>query len=129
MKLLGLIVVLFIALIGLTGVLAPDLLMTIGQYSVTPVGLCVAAALRIAIGLVLALVAPVSRAPRTLRIFGVIAVIAGVTTLFLGTERAQALLEWWLAQGPTCIRLWAGLALVLGGFIAYAVAAPGRRGV
>ena len=126
MKLLGLLVALFIALIGLTGVFAPDRLMAIGQCSVTPSGIYVAAALRIGIGLVLALVAPVSRAPRTMRILGVIAVIAGVTTLFLGTERAQAILEWWSAQGPAFIRLGAGLALVLGGFIAYAVA-PGRR--
>ena len=119
------------ALLGLTGVLAPDRFMTICQYSVTPIGIYVAAALRIGIGLVLAWVAPVSRAPKTLRIFGVIAVIAGVTTLFIGTERAQAILEWW-DQGPSCMRLWAGLPLVLGGFIAYAILHQGdsaaRRG-
>jgi hypothetical protein len=126
MKLLGLLVALFIALIGLIGVFAPDRLVTIHPFFVTPVGIYVAAALRIGIGLVLARVAPVSRAPKTLRIFGVLAVIAGVTTLFLGTERAQALLEWWSAQGPAFVRLWAGLPLVLGGFLVYAIAA-GRR--
>jgi hypothetical protein len=124
-RFLGLLVALFLALIGLTGVLAPDRFMTICQYSVTPAGVYVAAALRIGIGLVLALVAPLSRAPKTLRIFGVIAVLAGVATLFLGTERAQAILEWWPAQGPACIRLWAVLPLVLGGFIAYALLRPG----
>lgn len=121
MRLLGLLVALFIALIGLTGVFAPDRLMTIAQYSVAPVGIYVAAALRIGIGLVLARVAPMSRAPKTLRIFGVMAVIAGVATLFLGTERAQAILEWWSAQGSAFIRLSAGLPLVLAGFIAYAI--------
>lgn len=126
MKLLGLLIALFIALIGLTGVFAPDRLMTIGPYFVTPLGIYVAAALRIGIGLVLAWVAPVSLAPKTLRIFGVVAVIAGATTLFLGTERAKAILAWSSAQGPAFIRLWAGLALVLGGFIAYAVV-RGRR--
>ena len=126
MRLLGLLVALFIALVGLTGVFSPDRLITIAQHTATPVGIYVAAALRIGIGLVLARVAPVSRAPKILRIFGVIAVIAGVTTLFLGTDRAQAILEWWSAQGPAFMRLRAGLALVLGGFIAYAVA-PGRR--
>ncbi len=126
MRLLGLLVAFFVALIGLTGVVAPDRLVTIGPYFVTPLGIYGAATLRIGIGLVLARVAPVSRAPKTLRILGVIAVIAGVVTLFLGTERAQAILEWWSAQGPGFIRLWAGLPLVLGGFIAYAVV-PGRR--
>lgn len=126
MRLLGLLVALFIALIGLTGVVAPDRLMAIAQYTVTPVGIYVAAALRIGIGLLLARVARFSRAPKTLRILGVIAVIGGVATLFLGTERAQAILEWSSAQGDAFVRLGAGLALVLGGFIAYAVA-PGRR--
>jgi hypothetical protein len=126
MRLLGLLVALFIALVGLTGVIAPDCLMTIGRHSVTPFGLCIVAVLRIGIGLVLAWVAPVSRAPTTLRILGVIAVIAGVVTLYVGAERAQAILEWWSGQGPLFIRLGAGIALVLGGLIAYALT-PGRR--
>jgi hypothetical protein len=126
MRLLGLLVALFMALIGLTGVFSPDCLMTIGRHSVTPLGIYIVAALRIGIGLVLARVAPVSRAPTTLRILGVIAVIGGVATLFLGAERAQVILEWWPAQGPVFIRLGAGIALVLGGFIAYALI-PGRR--
>ena len=100
--------------------------MTIGRHSVTPVGIYIVAALRIGIGLLLARVAPVSRAPKTLRILGVIAVLGGVATLFLGAERGQAILEWWSAQGPVLIRLGPGLALVLGGFIAYALT-PGRR--
>lgn len=126
MRLLGLLVALFIALIGLTGIFSPDRLMTIAQYTATPVGIYVAAALRIGIGLVLARVAPVSRAPKALCILGAAAVMAGVTTLFLGTERAQIILEWWSAQGSAFIRLWALLPLVLGGFIAYAVALPRR---
>jgi hypothetical protein len=125
-KLLGLLVALFIALIGLTGIFAPNRLMTISQSSVTPVGIYVAAALRIGIGLVLVRVAPSSRAPKVLFAFGVIAVIAGLVTLFLGIERAQVLLEWWSAQGPGFIRLWAGLPLVLGGFIAYAILRQGE---
>ena len=132
MRLVGLLVALFIVLVGLTGILAPDCVMTIGRHSVTPVGIYLAAALRIGIGLVLEKLAPVSRAPKALRVLGVIAVLGGVATLFLGTERAQAILEWWSAQGPACIRLWAVLPLVLGGFIAYAILRQGdsdaRRG-
>src|SRR5436309_2028973 len=109
MRLLGLLVALFIALVGLTGVCAPDRLMALAPYFVTPVGIYVAAALRISIGLLLARVAPISRAPKTLRILGVIAVLGGVATLFLGTERAQTILEWWSAQGPVFIRVGAGL--------------------
>jgi hypothetical protein len=121
MRLLGFFVASFIALVGLTGVLAPDCLMAIGRHTVTPGGIYIVAVLRIGLGLTLAWLAPVSRAPTTLRILGVVAVIAGVATLYLGTERAQAILEWWSGQGPLLIRLGGGIALVLGGFIAYAL--------
>jgi hypothetical protein len=127
MRFLGLLVALFIALIGLIGLCAPEFLLAIGQYTATPVGIYVAAALRIGLGLVLVCVAPDSRAPRILRILGVIAIIGGMTIPFIGTERVQAILAWWSTQGSVCVRLGAGLALVLGGFIAYAVV-PGRRG-
>jgi hypothetical protein len=126
MRLLGFLVAFLLAVIGLTGVIAPDCLMMIGRHSVTPVGLCIVAALRISIGLVLARAAPISRAPTTLRILGVIAVIAGVATLLVGAERAQAILEWWFGQGPVFLRLSAGVALVLSGFIAYSLI-PARR--
>lgn len=126
MRLLGFFVALSIALIGLTGVVAPECLTILGRHSVTPVGLCIVAALRISIGLVLAYLAPVSRAPTTLRILGVMTVIAGVATLFVGAERARAILEWWLSQGSVFLRLGAGLALVLGSFITYALI-PRRR--
>jgi len=121
MRLLGLLVALLIALVGLTGVIAPDCLITIGRHAVTPLGLCIVAVLRIGLGLVLAWVAPISRAPTTLRILGVIAVIAGVATLYLKPERAQAILEWWSSQGPMFVRLGAGIAFLLGGSIAYAL--------
>lgn len=127
MRLLGLVVAFLVIFIGLTGVVAPDYLAMISQRAVTPVGIYVAAALRIGFGIVLMIVAPSSRAPRTLRILGALALLAGVATLFLGVERAQAVLEWWLAQGPACTRLWAVLPLVLGSFIAYAILCPGQR--
>jgi hypothetical protein len=121
MRALGFLVALFMGLVGLTGVVFPDYLIAIGRNSVTPLGIYLVAALRISIGLVLAYVAPVSRAPKALRILGVIAVLGGVATLFLGAERAQAILEWCTAQGSVCIRLGAGVALVLGSFIAHAL--------
>ena len=73
MRFPALLVALFIVVVGLVGVFAPDRLMTVGRYVVTPVGLYAIAALRVGIGLVLMLVAPVSRAPKTLRAFVVIA--------------------------------------------------------
>lgn len=126
MKTLAFIVALIIVGMGLTGIVCPDCLVRIGHYSFTPVGLYVVALLRVAIGLVFFLAAPASRAPKTLRILGIVVCVAGVATAFLTVERAQALLDWWAANGATFVRFGAGVALLLGSFIAY-LTAPVRR--
>ena len=126
MKTLAFIIALLIIALGLTGLVCPDCLVRIGYYSFTAVGLYVVAGLRVAFGLVFFLAAPASRAPKTLRILGVLVCVGGVVTAFLTAERAHAILDWWSANGITFVRFGAGVALVLGSFIAY-VTAPGRR--
>ena len=125
MKLLALLIGLFVMAVGLVGVAAPSVLMRVAELTVTSVGLYAIAALRIGIGIVLILVAPTSRAPKLLRVFGIIALVAGLTTPVVGVDRARAILDWESAQGPALIRFGAGFALAFGGFIAFAVA--GRR--
>ncbi len=119
-------VALFIVVVGMAGVFAPDSLVTVGRYVVTPVGLYAIAALRVGIGLVLILVARVSRAPKALRVIGAVVLVAGLTTPVFGVERTRAILDWEVTQGTALIRIGAGLALAIGAFIAFAVA-TGRR--
>ena len=126
MQLLALLVALLISLVGLTGVVSPETLAALGRHALTPVGLYVVAAVRIGIGVILMLAAPISRAPRTLRVLGIIAIIAGVATPFIGIEPSRRVMDWWLAQGYIHLRLHAGVAVVLGGLLAYAVT-PRRR--
>lgn len=58
--------------------------------------------------------------------FFVIVGIAGlIMTPLLGIERTRAILEWSLAQGSRPMRLWSGVALILGVFIMYSIV--GRR--
>ena len=120
MKTLALLVALFVIAAGLTGVIAPDRLIAIGRQLITPTGLYVIGALRVAIGLILFLAAPASRAPRTLRVLGVIVMIAGLTTPWFGVERARAILDW-ESQGPQFIRIGAALAIGLGALLAFVV--------
>jgi hypothetical protein len=127
MRIAALLVALFVVVVGVVGILTPDSLMTIGRYVVTPVGLYAVAALRVAIGLVLMLVAPISRVPRTLRVVGAVVLVAGLATLFVGVERTRAILDWESTQGTALIRVGAGLALAIGGFLAFAVATGHRR--
>ena len=115
-----------IAALGAIGVVAPHILQSISRYTVTQTGLYVAAALRVVIGVALLRAAAASRAPRFLRFLGVIAIAAGIGTLFLGVDRAAAILAWWSGQGAFLIRLWPALGLVFGVIVVWAVI-PRRR--
>lgn len=126
MRFLALLVALLVMLIGIVGVVAPDRLIMAGRYVITPVGLYAIAALRVGIGLVLILVAPTSRAPKTIRAIGAAVLVAGLATPLFGVERARGVADWAAAQGPAVLRGIAGMLFTLGSFIAFAVA-PGRR--
>ena len=126
MEVVGLLVGIFIVAIGMFGVAAPGGFLTAVRSILTPLGLYLVAALRVAFGVVLVLVAPSSRAPKVLRLLGFVMVGAGLVTPFFGVDRARALLDWWSAQGPAFMRLGAGLTVAFGAFVVYAVA-PHRR--
>jgi hypothetical protein len=126
MRYLALLVAFFIMCVGVTGIFMPDTLMAVGRYVVTPNGLYAVAALRVGIGLVLMFVARISRAPRTLRTLGAVVFVAGLATPLFGVDRARAVLDWEATQGTALIRIGAVLAVLAGGFLAFAVAADRR---
>jgi hypothetical protein len=117
---------LLITAVGILGIAAPSVPLQVAQSLLTLEALYVVAAIRVGVGLLFVWVAPGSRAPVALRILGVLIVIAGAVTPFIGLERWSAILAWWSTQGSTFMRVSMGMAVVLGLFIAYAVA-PGRR--
>jgi hypothetical protein len=129
MKNLAFVVSLLILGVGAAGIIAPSGLIWIARHSGTSGAFYTIATVRVAFGLVLISVASVSRAPKTLRVFGYFILIAGITTALMGLvamERARAIVEWWLRQGSGVVRLTGVLVLGLGGFLAYACA-PLRR--
>lgn len=121
MRLLAILFGLIIAALGILGIAAPTTLLDVAAFALTEVGLYVAAAFRVAFGMVLIVAATASRLPRTLRVLGVLIVIAGLITPFFGVERAQAMVDWWSAQGTLFMRAWAALPVILGLFTIYAV--------
>ncbi len=125
-KLLAMAMGFIIASIGVFGVAAPSVFLEFGRSLQTPNVLYIIAAVRVIFGAVLLWVAPVSRTPKTLRVLGVVIVIAGVLTPFIGVERSRAMLDWWSTQGPLFTRAWAGVAVVFGLFIVYAITTPRR---
>ena len=74
MKTVALLVALVVAAVGFTGVVAPDLLITIGRHLVTPAGMYVIGAMRVAVGILLLITAQASSAPRALRVIGAIVI-------------------------------------------------------
>jgi hypothetical protein len=122
MALVALTLSLVVAVLGAVGIVVPTVLLAISRPFLTPTGLYAAAALRLVLGTVLFVAAPTSRAPKIIRILGVVIIVAGLATPLIGVERARAIVEWWAAQGSALLRVWAGIALVFGLFLAYAVA-------
>jgi hypothetical protein len=127
MRLLGLVIGVIVMLAGAISFAAPDLRLSLERSVMTPAGLYAVAALRIAIGLGFVLAAPASRAPRTLRVLGVIVIVAGLMTPWFGVSRARAALDWWASAGPFLMRLDAGVGMAIGGFLVYVFRTPTRR--
>jgi hypothetical protein len=118
----ALLVALFTMLVGIVGLISPDRLTAIRQfYFATPVRLYAAGVVRVAMGLVLILCAPMSRAPKTLRVFGTVMCMQALSATLLGPDRARAVLEWERMQGNVLLRVGAAVALATGGLVALAV--------
>ena len=80
---------------GLLGILAPNAFVGVVCLFQSPFMVYVAAALRIAIGIVLLAAVKGSHLPIFLRIFGVLVVIGGVLTPFVGVQFAHTILALW----------------------------------
>jgi hypothetical protein len=129
-KNLAFVVGLGIFTVGGIGILAPSVLVWIAQHSVTSGVFYLVAIVRVAFGLALISVASASRVPKAVRVLGYVILIAGITTALTGLlaiGRARAIIDWWLQQRLSVVRLTGVLVLALGGFVAYACA-PARRG-
>ena len=127
MALVALTFSILVAVVGAVGIVVPALLLAIAGLFVTPVGLYAAAAFRLVLGTAVVVAAPTSRTPTTLRVLGVVIIVGGLVTPLIGVERARAFVAWWATQGSALLRVWAGVALVFGLFLAYAMAPRTHR--
>jgi len=127
MRLLGLVIGALVIVVSAIGFAVPDLKLALERSTMTSSGLYAIAVLRIAIGLVFVFAAPASRAPRTLRVLGLVVIIAGLTTPWFGVTRAQAILNWVASAGPWVMRLDACVGMATGGCLVYVFRPPIRR--
>lgn len=121
----ALLVALFGIVVGIAGLVAPEGTTAVRRlYFATPAGLYAAAAVRVALGLVVILCAPDSRAPKTLRALGAVVCMQGLAASVFGPERARAILEWETMQGIAVLRAGAAVAIAGWSFVAFAVTSP-----
>ncbi len=111
---------LFILVLGVLGAIVPASLVGLSRLMATETGLYVSGLVRVAFGLVLIAAAPPSRHPLALTTLGVVAFIAGLVTPAIGVERAQRLVEGWVAQGPLVVRATCLGAAAIGTFVVFA---------
>ena len=121
MKPLAWLVTVFALAAGVALIVAPEWMIGLRSLVATQAGLLVIAVVRIAIGVVLIMGAPGTRAPKLLQIAGAILLGAGLATPLFGVERTKAVMEWEAAQGPVLIRTIGGIVIVLGGLLAFSL--------
>jgi len=127
MRWFGLVIGAVLIVVSAISFAVPGVRLSVERTILTTTGLYAIAVVRIALGLGFLLAAPASRAPRTIRVFGLIAIIAGLLTPWFGVERARALMNWLENAGPLLMRLDAVAAMAIGAFLVYVFRGPARR--
>ena len=130
MRIAILLIALLIIAFGLFGLVSPDMVMALRrEYVANDYGMYAVAAFRLTLGVLCIRFAPASRAPKILRVFGILvclqALVQGVGATVIPLDRARAILDW-EGNHPWLLRVGAVIALAVGGFVAFAVT-PSRR--
>ena len=113
-----------IAAFGVLGLASPSTLLEFGRSLQATGGLFFLAFIRVVCGGILVWAAPNSRTPRILIALGILIIIGGLATPFIGLEKARAMFDWWASQGSSMARVWPVIAISLGGYIAWVVTSP-----
>jgi hypothetical protein len=127
MKAVALFIAALMGLLGLTGVLWPEALMQLATYSFSQTGMYVVAAVRIVLGGLLLFAAGATRTPKTVRVIGLVILLAGIATVLISPERAAFMKVWLLARGPDTLRIAACIPLAVGIFIGLSALTKERK--
>jgi hypothetical protein len=86
-------------------------LVELGKALQTSGGLWLLGFVRIVCGAILIWAAPNSRTPRILIALGILIIVGGLATPFIGVEKTRAIFEWWTSQGSSLARAWPFIAI------------------
>ncbi|MEM7411966.1 MAG: hypothetical protein AAF430_17180 [Myxococcota bacterium] len=121
MRLLAFLFCAVVVAMGAVGLFAPARIVAFARRFQSQQGLYLAAAIRLAFGGALVLVAPEARLPNVVFGLGVFLIAAGVITPFFGPDRFGRILDWWAGRSEGWIRAWCVFALLFGLAVARAV--------
>ncbi len=109
-----------IVLLGLVGLIQPDRFRSMFTSLDSQMRFVLAIVTRLIIGGLLWWLADELRHPQVMRILAAIAVLAAVVVLFMGRERLDRLIGWWLTRSDGLLRVSALFAAAFGAFLVYA---------
>lgn len=118
---IAILLALIIVAVGVVGLFSPSRVIRIARSLESRAGLYYVAALRLVFGVALLYSAEASRAPGLIRTIGVLLIVAGVVTPFLGVARFRRIVDWWSTWGGFLHRLWATVAIAFGLLLIWAV--------
>jgi len=107
--------------LGAMAVFWPEQVVDIGRSISTPAGLLTGAVLRILFGAIIVAAAPLSRAPKLLRVFGALILLAGLSSPLFGVELMRTLLAVSADDGGAWMRITGTLAFALGALFVWAL--------
>ena len=108
--------------VGTSAVVWPNSLVSFSNLFLTMRGLWIAAAIRLVIGALLWLTAPVSRTPLVFRLFGVLYFLSGILLPILGLDFLSGMVAWGSDLGDLALRGMGLLAAAFGAFFVWSVA-------
>jgi hypothetical protein len=110
---------LVIALFGLTGLAGPARFRAMFIAMDSQTRFVLAILLRLAMGALLWWLADELRHPQVMRVLAIIAVVAAVGILAMGRKRLDQLVDWWLGQSDSVLRISALFATAFGGYLVF----------
>lgn len=110
---------LFGVLIGMVGLIAPDRFRGLFKLTTSQSRFLAAIIVRLIVGVFFWIAADELRLPQVMRIIAAISVLAAVGILFMGRERFDSFIDWWLYGPDALLRSSAVFAAAFGGFLIY----------
>ncbi len=110
----------FLVLVGLVVLIVPRAMTQTLKVFLDRRWIPAASLIRIVLGLVCILGAGETRLPTFVLGFGVLVLISGIAIPFIGFERIERLVNFWIRQSDTVLRVWSVAVIGLGGVLVWA---------